>query len=219
MELPFIYIIFCKYLRQINSLLRKFKNNILIILGVFLFVLFCFSVTNVKAVTNDLDITEITNYSYWEDFKTNVIKDRAYFIQQNNDGSYALFCYPCTDYINSSFVNQDTYFFLEGQLLRLRGTGQSIKHFSDYVLSPSGYRTVHNCWAGYDNFGGEVVNKDIKIYINRDLYADEDKKSLLISKSSDIVFLPPFISNTDNDLINMTNNIIVNARYYFSIRR
>ena len=54
MELPFIYIIFCKYLRQLQSLFKKFKHNILIILGVFLFVLFCFLITNVKATTVNL---------------------------------------------------------------------------------------------------------------------------------------------------------------------
>lgn len=49
MELPFIYIVFVKYLRQLQSLFRKFKHNILIVLGLLLFVLFCFLITNVKA--------------------------------------------------------------------------------------------------------------------------------------------------------------------------
>lgn len=160
------------------------KNRLLSILFVFIFFSFVF-INSSYAVRTGADFTELFEYSYWEEFKEDVIKDRPFYIKDNTDDYYLLYCYPCNSHYDSwDIESNDIYFYMDNGTLVCRNDtlNEECTHFSDYVLREDNFSTSHDCWAyGGDYFTKDVLDTNMEIYLNQPIYSDVNRTEIFFS--------------------------------------
>ncbi len=185
----------CKKLSNfLHGLKKKLKDNFFILLGLFLFIFFIFITTRVNAASNTLivdgyDMSDV--YTYFNEGESFYIAKigssyRLVVPQNTSYRKYVVNDGNCIVYANSNFS------YLGGNNYKFYNYNSSTKKFVYGWTGAIDAWHSKDCIVAYSNNG--VYNKDHKTF-----YAEPS-----------VVFVEPYISNTDADLVSQgTNRIII----------
>lgn len=204
MELPFIYILF-----------RKFKKNILIIISIILLVLFCFLITNVKATT--VDLSDYSNCS--------LVGDKWVIIYSYDTEKIYLLTLERSDYAyvytNKHPDSTDSAIFSTGGWVSGYKSYYSSSlqgHMKYYTFNYETNKFENRQNGGIDN-GAFNPGKSHIIASNVEIRDRTQGSSTVIFSPTavpdvyypGVVFKNPYIFNSDEELVNQTTDkIIVN---------
>ncbi len=196
MENVLLVLIYKKIVSFIRKIKNKTKEKFLFILGVSLFVLFCFFITNVKASdvlwVDGYDMSDAYNYFNNKSFFIFKVGSSYYFMKPSDvDWSYC-----CVDSSTHKFMfcSSNWSYYVRNNLYVYNVDTCKFSHVGFYGNS---LYSIDNCEIKYNNKG---------IYWR---YGDLDKTLYMEPTSIVAPFVDPTIKNSDEDLLNRSTEVVI----------